>query len=185
MITLVNDLLDVTRIEEGRHIFKPILTDIVPVIQFVEDSFKGEAERRRIQFEFKKPFGKVPKVMLDVEKIKLAIQNLMGNAIRYTPPGGKVTISLRYDKKEVEMAVKDTGIGIPQDQQQKIFTKFFRSQNAVRMETEGSGLGLFITKNIVESHGGKIWFESKENEGTIFHMIIPVKEEFEEFLKEF
>jgi PAS domain S-box-containing protein len=185
MITLVNDLLDVTRIEEGRHLFKPSLSDVEPVIEFVMNSFKGESERKQIQLEFKKPFTKAPKIMLDVEKIKLAIQNLIGNAIRYTPQGGMVTISLKHDKKEVEMLVKDTGIGIPQDQQQKIFTKFFRSQNAVRMETEGSGLGLFITKNIVEAHGGRIWFESEEGKGTTFHMAVPIKEEFEEFLKEF
>lgn len=185
MITLVNDLLDVTRIEEGRHLFKPSQAEIEPVIEFVVNSFQGEAERKQVQLEFKKPFTKTPKVMLDVEKIKLAIQNIIGNALRYTPQGGKVTISLKHDKKEVEMAVKDTGIGIPKEQQVKIFTKFFRSQNAVRMETEGSGLGLFITKNIVEAHGGRIWFESEENKGTTFHMDIPIKEEFEEFLKEF
>jgi PAS domain S-box-containing protein len=185
MITLVNDLLDVTRIEEGRHLFRPSPSDIEPVIEFVINSFQGESERKQIQIEFKKPFGKIPKLMLDVEKIKLGIQNLIGNAIRYTPVGGKVTISLKNDKKEVELSVKDTGIGIPQEQQQKIFTKFFRSQNAIRMETEGSGLGLFITKNVVEAHGGKIWFESEENKGTTFHVTIPVREEFEEFLKEF
>jgi PAS domain S-box-containing protein len=186
MIELVNDLLDVTRIEEGRNLFKPALAAIEPVIQFVVNSFKGEAERRQVEVEFKKPFlEKIPKVMLDVEKMKLAFQNLLGNALRYTSAGGKVTLTLKHDKKEVELVVSDTGIGIPQDQQQKIFTKFFRSQNAIRMETEGSGLGLFITKNIVEAHGGRIWFESEENKGTTFHVAIPIREEFEEFLKEF
>jgi PAS domain S-box-containing protein len=186
MIELVNDLLDVTRIEEGRNLFKPALAAVEPVVQFVVNSFRGEAERRQVAIEFKKPFlEKIPKVMLDVEKIKLAFQNLLGNALRYTSAGGKVTLTLKHDKKEVELIISDTGIGIPQDQQQKIFTKFFRSQNAIRMETEGSGLGLFITKNIVEAHGGRIWFESEENKGTTFHVAIPIREEFEEFLKEF
>jgi len=123
--------------------------------------------------------------MLDVEKMRLAINNLVDNAIRYTPPGGRVTVSLSYDKKEIEFSVKDTGVGIPKDQQERVFTKFFRGANVMRMATEGTGLGLFITKNIIEAHGGKIWFESEENVGTTFHFTIPLKEEFGEFLKEF
>ena len=76
-------------------------------------------------------------------------------------------------------------MGIPKDQQGRIFSKFFRGANVMRMETEGSGLGLFITKQIIEAHGGKIWFESEENKGTTFHFTLPIKEGFAEFLKEF
>jgi len=185
IITLINDLLNVTRIEEGRYLYRPILTDIESVVQFVIDSYKEEIEKRKIKFEFKKPEKKLPKVMLDVEKMRIAIQNLLDNAIRYTQLGGRVTASLKYVKKEIEFSIKDTGIGIPKDQQERAFTKFFRGANALRMETEGSGLGLFITKNIIEAHGGKIWFESEEGKGTTFYFTIPVKEEFGEFLREF
>jgi len=185
IITLINDLLNVTRIEEGRYLYRPILTDIESVVQFVIDSYKEEIEKRKIKFEFKKPEKKLPKVMLDVEKMRLAIQNLLENAIRYTQPEGRVTASLKYVKKEIEFSIKDTGIGIPKDQQERIFTKFFRGGNAIRLETKGSGLGLFIVKNIIEAHGGKIWFESEEGKGTTFYFTIPVKEEFGEFLKEF
>ncbi len=115
----------------------------------------------------------------------MALKNLIGNANKYTPASSKVTISLKHDKKEVAISIKDTGIGIPQASQQKIFTKFFRGQNAIRMETEGSGLGLFITKNIIEAHSGRIWFESEEGRGSTFYVAIPIKKEFEEFLKEF
>lgn len=184
MITLINDLLDVTRIEEGRYLYRPILTDIESVVQFVINSYKEEIEKRKIKFEFKKLKKRLPRVMLDVEKMRLAIQNLLDNAIRYTPSGGQVTISLKSGKKEIECSVKDTGVGIPKDQQERIFTKFFRGANVLRMETEGTGLGLFITKNIIEAHGGKIWFESKEGKGTTFYFTLPVKEKFEEFLKE-
>jgi len=184
MITLINDLLNVSRIEEGRFLYKPILTDIESVVQFVIDSYKEEIEKRKIKFEFKKPEKKLPKVMLDVEKMRLAIQNLLENAIRYTQPEGRVTASLKYVKKEIEFSIKDTGIGIPKDQQERIFTKFFRGGNAIRLETKGSGLGLFIVKNIIEAHGGKIWFESKEGKGTTFYFTLPVKEKFGEFLKE-
>ena len=185
MISLINDLLDVTRIEEGRFLYKPILTDIESIVQFVVNSYKEEIEKRKIKFEFKKPEKKLPRVMLDVEKMRLAIQNLLDNAIRYTQPEGRVTVSLKYVKKEIEFSVKDTGVGIPKDQQERVLTKFFRGANVMRMATEGSGLGLFITKNIIEAHGGKIWFESEENQGTIFHFSLPVKEKFKEFLKEF
>ncbi|PIQ06600.1 MAG: hypothetical protein COW72_01850 [Candidatus Nealsonbacteria bacterium CG18_big_fil_WC_8_21_14_2_50_37_10] len=185
MINLINDLLDVSRIEEGRYLYKPILTNLESVIQFVVNSYKEEIERKKLKFEFKKPEKKLPEVRVDVEKIKLAIDNLLGNAIRYTLAGGEVTVSLKCVKKEIELSVKDTGVGIPKDQQGRVFTKFFRAANAIRMETEGSGLGLFIAKNIIEAHGGKIWFESEENQGTTFHFSLPVKEKFKEFLKEF
>jgi len=185
MITLINDLLNVTRIEEGRYLYRPVLTDIESLVQFVINTLRDQIKKKEIKFEYKKPKKKLPKVMLDVEKMKLAIQNLLDNAIRYTRPEGRVTVSLRYVKKEIELSVKDTGIGIPKDQQERVFIKFFRGANAIRLETEGSGLGLFIVKNIIEAHGGKIWFESEENVGTTFHFTIPVKEEFGEFLKEF
>ena len=185
MISLINDLLDVTRIEEGRYLYKPLLTEFEPICQFVINSYKEEIEKKKLKFEFKKPEKKLPQVMVDVEKMRLAIQNLIDNAVRYTPLGGSVTISLKSGKKEIEFSVQDTGVGIPKDQQERVLTKFFRGANVLRMETEGSGLGLFITKNIIEAHGGKIWFESEEGKGTTFYFTLPVEKEFEEFLKEF
>ncbi len=185
MITLINDLLDVTRIEEGRYLYKPVLTDTEPIVQFAINSHKEEIKKKKIKFEFKKPEEELPKIKLDVEKIRLAIDNLIDNAIRYTPAYGKVTVSLEYRKGVIEFSIKDTGVGIPKDQQGRVFTKFFRAANVMRMATEGFGLGLFITKNIIEAHGGKIWFESEEGKGTTFYFTLSVKEEFGEFLKEF
>ncbi len=175
MINLVNDLLDVARIEEGRYIYKPVLTDIEEIIQFVVKSYKEEIEKKKIKFHFEKLTDKLPKVLVDVEKIRLAFENLLNNAIRYTPSGGQVSVSLKSDKKEIQLSVKDSGVGIPKDQKERIFTKFFRANNVVRMETEGSGLGLFITKNIVEAHGGKIWFESESGKGTTFYFTLPAQ----------
>lgn len=185
MITLINNLLNVTRIEEGRFLYKPVLTNIESIVQFVINSYKEEIKRRKLKFQFKKPERKLPRVILDVEKMRLAIQNLLDNAIRYTRPGGEVTVSLELGKKEIKFSIKDTGVGIPKDQQERVFTKFFRGANVMRMATEGTGLGLFIVKNIIEAHRGKIWFESEEGRGTTFYFTIPVKEEFEEFLKKF
>ena len=174
MIALINDLLNVSRIEEGKFLYRPVLSDIEAITQSVINFYKEEIEKKKIKFNFRKPKKKIPRVKVDVEKIKLAIQNLLENAIRYTPIGGRITISLKTNKKTVKFQIKDTGIGIPKKQQERIFTKFFRGANAIRMETEGSGLGLFITKNIIEAHGGKIWFESEEGKGTTFFFTLPL-----------
>ncbi|KPJ73263.1 hypothetical protein AMJ48_02255 [Parcubacteria bacterium DG_74_1] len=185
MITLINNLLDITRIEEGRYIYKPALTEFEPIVQFVVDSCKGEAERKKIKIEFRKPKKKSRRAMLDIEKIRLAVENLLDNAIKYTQAGGRVIVSLKNTPKEIELSVKDSGVGIPKDQQGRVFAKFFRGANVIRMATEGTGLGLFITKNIIEAHGGRIWFESEEGKGTTFYLALPIKEEFEGFLREF
>ena len=185
MISLINDLLDVTRIEEGKYVFRETLTNMESIVQFVLNSYKEEFKRKNLKIEFKKVKTKPPLIKVDVEKMRLAIQNLIDNAVRYSSSGGKVTVALQYAKKEVEISIKDAGIGIPKDQQSKVFEKFFRGSNAVRLDTEGSGLGIFIAKNIIESHEGKIWFESAVGQGTTFYFTLPVKKEGEEFLKEF
>lgn len=179
IITLINDLLDVTRIEEGRYLYKLTLCDFESIVQSAADSYKDEIQRKKIIFGIIKPKKRLPSVTLDVEKMTLAIQNLIDNAIKYTPPGGSVTIFLEADKDEIKFSIHDTGIGISKDEQERIFTRFFRGVNALRMETDGTGLGLFISKNIIEAHGGKIWFESEEGKGTIFYFTIPVKSSFE------
>ena len=175
MIYLINGLLNVARIEEGRFLYELALENIQEIIESIINSFKSEADRKKIKVEFKKPNKKIPKIMLDSEKIKIAIENIIDNAIRYNISKEKVIVSLSQTEKEIEISVKDNGVGIPENQQARIFTKFFRGNNAMRMDTEGSGLGLYITKNIIESHGGKIWFESKLNKGTVFYFKLPIK----------
>lgn len=185
MIDLINDLLDVARIEEGRYLFNPILSQLEPLVEFVINSNKEQVKKKNINLELKKPSKLLPKAMLDVEKMRMVIQNFFDNAIKYSPSGGKITISLKAGKKEIEFSIKDTGVGIPEDQRARVFSKFFRASNVVKLETDGSGLGLFIAKNIIEAHGGRIWFESKEGQGSTFYFTVPAKEEFAEFLKEF
>lgn len=175
MIHLINDLLSATRIEEGKYLYQPLFVDFTEVVESVLSSFKHEIEKKNLKFEFQKPKEKLPQIKVDREKIELAIQNLVDNAIRYTLPGGKVTVSLSCDKKEIEFKIQDTGIGIPKGQQPRVFTRFFRGSNALRIETEGSGLGLYIAKNIIEAHGGRIWFESEEKRGSTFYFTLPLK----------
>lgn len=186
VIKLINDLLNVAQMEEGKYLSKIALSNIEDVIQSAVDIYRKEMKKRKIRFEFKKPKAQLAAVMLDVEKMEIAIRNILDNALRYTLPGGKVLIFLGGDRKKIEVQIRDTGVGIPQEQQGKVFTKFFRGANIMRIDTEGTGLGLFISKNIIEAHGGRIWFESKEGKGSAFYFTIPVKKRFAEFLtKEF
>jgi len=172
MARLVNDLLDVARIDQGRFVLKKEkvnLTDITwEVIKNVLPL--AQAGKVRIIFEEKNPAW----VIGDDDKLKLAIENLLSNAIKYTL--GKGIAEVSFSKKDgfYIFSVKDDGAGIPESQQKKIFEKFFRSDNALKNNTAGTGLGLYITKNIVEQSGGKVWFQSEENKGSVFNFSIPV-----------
>ena len=174
LIKVVNDLLNVSRIEQGRFVANQSQEDIQAIMKELFSQYQGLAEERKISLVFNDYPGQLPKVFVDKEKIKISIENLVENAINYTPKNGTVTLALSKDtNNNILISVKDTGIGIPKDQQERIFTKFFRSGNALRVQTEGSGMGLFVSKNIVESHKGKIWFESAEGQGTTFFISLP------------
>ncbi len=175
MIVLINDLLNVARIEEGRFLGEVGEHSLVEIIEEIVADFKEVVKGKKIKINFKKPAKKLPLLKLDREKIALALQNLLDNAVRYSEPGGQVTIAIEYDKMEIKVMVKDNGIGIPEKQQNRLFEKFFRANNAIKIQTGGTGLGLFICRNIVEAHGGKIWFESELSKGTTFWFTLPVK----------
>ncbi len=176
MITLVNALLNIARIEEGRVVSDFTITSIERIIEGAVSSLDKLARDKKTRIIFQRPKTSLPKIKADIEKISLAVQSILDNAIRYNLVGGEVVVSAeKYDSKNIKVAVKDSGIGIPKSQQERIFSKFFRGDNAVKAETEGSGLGLFISKNIIESHGGKIWFESRTGEGTTFQFILPIR----------
>ncbi len=175
MVDLVNTLLDVSRIEMGTFIVESKPTDMIKLAQDVIDEHKLQISEKRIKFLrlFNK---KIPFIQADPKILRMVIQNLLSNAIKYTPEGGKVEASISLVKDNgIMFKVTDTGYGIPKDQQDKIFTKLFRADNVVGKDTEGTGLGLYIAKSIVEQSGGKIWFESSENKGTIFYVTLPLK----------
>ena len=175
MIHLINDLLNVTKIEEGRFLYQQTKAQLEEIVKNVASTFEEKMKMKNINFSFKKPEKKLPPVIIDPEKMEIAITNLLDNAIDYTPEKGKISISLSTDANNVKFMISDTGVGIPEEHQPRIFSKFFRAENVMKMDTEGTGLGMFITKNIIEAHGGKIWFESKEDKGTSFYFIIPIK----------
>lgn len=174
MILLINDLLNVARIEEGRYIYQATPFDIVKIIDSVIKLYNDVAQRKGVKLEFTKPKEDLPKAKIDVEKMTLAITNLVDNAIKYTPEGGFVRIFVKENKGAIEFSIQDSGIGIPAEQKERVFGKFFRAANALKRETEGSGLGNFIVKNIIEAHDGQIWFESEEKKGSTFYFTIPI-----------
>ncbi|MDP3882666.1 MAG: HAMP domain-containing sensor histidine kinase [Candidatus Staskawiczbacteria bacterium] len=175
LIYLVNDLLNASKIEERKYLLERKPCNIEDIVLSVSDFYKEEIQKKKISFKLVKLSEKFPKITIDGQKIKMAIQNLFDNAIKYTPAGGQITASLRNRGKYIELKIQDSGIGIEKKQQPKIFNKFSRGKNAIKHDPMGYGLGLFFVKNIVEAHGGKVWFKSKENEGSTFYVSFPVK----------
>jgi PAS domain S-box-containing protein len=171
MVALINDLLNVTRIEEGRYLYQQEKERLDHIVRDVLDSSQELAKKKKLKMDI--DLDEVT-VTGDQEKLRLAVQNLTDNAIKYTPEGGQVTISLKKKDGQAEFNVTDTGVGIPKNQQERLFGKFFRAENVIRMETEGSGLGLFITKNVITAHKGKIWFKSEEGKGSTFSFSLPM-----------
>ncbi|MFZ5982440.1 MAG: sensor histidine kinase [Patescibacteria group bacterium] len=174
MTKLVNDLLDVTKIDQGRMILKNEEVDLSSLSQEVIANFSPliKAKNIRVVFDSKE---KAYICLGDREKIKLVIENLVSNSIKYISVRGKIEIRIKKSKGFSVFSIKDNGVGIPQKQQGQVFDKFFRSDNVLKYQTEGTGLGLYIAKNIIEQLGGKIWFYSKEDVGTAFNFSLPLK----------
>ncbi len=175
MRDLVNNLLTVSRIEMRRlpidkskevllgDLTKKVVAKFQPLIK---------ASNVEISLDIQKDLPKIPADSLWLEQ---AVSNLLDNAIRYITKEGKISIRIYQKKQEVYFEIKDNGVGISVDEQKFIFQKFFRCQNAIKYQTGGSGLGLYITKQVLNMMGGKIWFKSKEGQGTTFYFSLPLK----------
>lgn len=175
MIGLVNDLLNVVRIEEGRFGYEFSMAPLEPIIEAVIAEMRMTAEEKDLAISFRLPEHPLPKITLDAGKFPLAFSNILENAIHYTLPHGSIDISVRADGEAyVSVSVRDTGIGIPEEDRHQISTKFFRARNAMRAVPNGSGLGLFIAKNIIEKHGGTMLIESEEGKGTAVTLKLPL-----------
>lgn len=176
MIHLVGDLLDASRIEEGRFGYEFKEEDIVGFVEGIIN----DLEQRFRQKELKVDFQKIPEkqiLFFDREKMALALNNILDNSINYTSEGGSIKVSFRQEPPYFEILVEDSGVGIPKSQRSRLYTKFFRGDNVIRMQTEGSGLGLFIARNIVIAHGGEMKIDSEEGRGTIATFRMPIKKE--------
>ena len=135
--------------------------------------FNSFAKASNVEIEFKK-VADLPKIFTDPSQIRQAMENLLDNAIRYIKDKGKVIISLEKKEKFLYFKIKDSGVGIPKEEQKYIFQKFFRSENILRYQTQGSGLSLYIAKSIIEKLGGEIGFKSQEGVGSTFWFTLPI-----------
>lgn len=175
MIILVNSLLNISRIESGKIVIDPEFVDLKKVLE-------TELSGLDIQIKAKKQTVKLlietdlPKIYVDPKLIGEVCKNLLTNAIKYSPVSGKIEVNIFKKEKEVILKLSDNGIGIPKISQTKIFERFYRAENALKAETEGTGLGLYLVKTVIESSGGKVWFESVEGKGSIFYFSLPLDE---------
>ena len=174
-IQIVNSLLNISRVESGKISMIPKPTDMKHLVETVIADVTGSSNRkvRKIELEV---IGDIPKINIDPGLIRHVYMNSLMNAVSYTNEGGKIKITLERKGKYLLSTVADNGIGIPRDDQKRIFERFFRGTNAMKRETEGSGLGLYLAKVIIESSRGKIWFKSEEGKGTSLYFTIPIAE---------
>lgn len=172
MIGLVNRLLAVTRLEAGRVPVKPAPTHLGRLTREIVEDLRVKLRERKLDVRVNAPED-LPEVQLDPTLAREVFANLVENAIRYTPDGGSIVIEIQDSGEVLRWTVKDTGIGIPKDQQAKVFEKFFRASNAVTHDAAGSGLGLYLARFIVGTWNGEIGFESAEGKGTTFRMTVP------------
>jgi signal transduction histidine kinase len=186
MSRLVSDLADVSRMESGHLRLEMTSVPIALVVEETLRSMQGQIEEKSQQLTVEVQ-DDLPPVMADQTRMTQVLTNLVSNAYKYTPENGDITITVEQtvdvDEEDVsqdviQVAVTDTGIGMSPEDLEQLFSKFFRS-SSVKGTVPGTGLGLNITKNLIELHGGRIWVESVEGEGTTFTYTIPVAEEME------
>ena len=174
--TLVKDLLDVSRIEQKRIKIQKQSTRLERLIEQTMEGFQLQVQDKGIYLKFQKPEKLLPEVKVDPDRISEVLNNLIGNAIKFTEKGG-ITVSLAQKDGKALISVADTGIGINKDALPHLFKKFYQAQAAsstLSTERGGTGLGLYITKNIVELHGGEIWVESERRKGATFYFTLPL-----------
>jgi signal transduction histidine kinase len=175
MIKLVEDLLNVSRIDTGKKfeiVKKP--ANIVEIIDSLTVDLVGLSHKHRVEIKKDNNFPKEFLLPIDTDKIRQVFANLLSNGVKYSKEGGFVEVGFENKENKALFTVKDQGLGIPKNQQSQMFQKFFRALNVQTKETDGTGLGLYIAKAIVEVHGGKIWFESEQDKGTTFFVELPV-----------
>jgi PAS domain S-box-containing protein len=188
MVELVNSLLDVSRLELGKLQNDATPTSIIDIAHSLHLELTPSVKAKGVTLTMNVD-QKMPKVTADPKLLRMIVQNLLSNAVKYTPEKGSVTLTLHAATSEaaelrnvnlkhpldkyVFLKVTDTGYGIPASQHSKIFQKMFRADNVRALDVEGTGLGLYIVREVVQKLGGKIWFESKEGKGTTFYVILP------------
>jgi two-component system sensor histidine kinase GlrK len=172
MVGLVNAILDLSKMEAGMMTYQIEQKNIVPLIDQVVKEMKPLVETKKIRFE-SEVAEKLPIPKVDTERFLQVLRNVIGNALKFTPQGGRVNVSVRTIDEGLQISVADTGPGIPEKNLTTIFEKFQQVNTQAPYKTKGTGLGLAIAKQVVTHHGGKIWAESKLGEGSTFFILLP------------
>lgn len=173
LVQLTEDLLDVSRLQAGQLFLQPVSVDLVSLVRRIVARLQKETTRH--QFSFTSALDRL-EGSVDPQRIEQVLSNLLTNAMKYSPQGGPVRVTLDQpgSGQEVEICIQDEGIGIPQHQQAQIFGRFMRAENAQAAGVSGTGLGLYLCRALVEQHGGRLWFTSREGEGSTFFMCLPL-----------
>jgi PAS domain S-box-containing protein len=171
---LISDLLDVSRIESGKMTMNRTFLSFQVLIEEVVKNIRPIAEEKSLEIVLEEFMGK-SRIRGDQDKLEQVITNLLYNAIKFTPPAGRITIRLQRDEQFLTTSIRDTGIGIPAEKQARIFERFFRIEQDLSSNTNGTGLGLFISKNLIEMHGGRIWVTSEVGNGSEFSFTLPIR----------
>lgn len=175
MVRLIGDFLNVSRLQTGKFIIEAHSVDLARVVAQEIESLAPNAAARGLRFAYKEPKN-FPALELDESKIRQVIMNFADNAIYYSKENSSIKINLTHDAKTVEFSVKDTGIGVPESEQAQLFGKFFRATNARKQRPDGTGVGLFLAKKVIDAHGGEIVFSSKVGRGSTFGFRLPLRQ---------
>jgi len=172
MVYLISDLLNVSRLKTGKFVIESKPVYLPDVVESEISQLQEGATAKNLTLSFVKP-KTFPTISLDEMKTRQVIMNFTDNSLYYTPTGGKITIELKDRGKSVEFTVKDTGMGVPKNEQHKLFAKFYRAENARKARPDGTGLGLFMAQKVIIAQGGSIIFNSKEGKGSTFGFSFP------------
>ncbi|MBM3246874.1 MAG: HAMP domain-containing histidine kinase, partial [Candidatus Omnitrophica bacterium] len=172
LVHLVNDLLDISRIEAGKMIMKQEQQNLKNIAGQAVDLLSGQLKEKLIELTLDIP-ADADRVFVDQSQIERVFINIIGNAIKFTPQKGKITIRARKVDNAAQVDIADTGCGIPPEAQEAIFEEFYRVDNPINQQVRGTGLGLTLVKYIIEAHKGKIWVKSGPGQGSTFSFILP------------
>ena len=175
LVQLINELLDISRIESGKAEMNLVPCGLSALIDSIHDLLTPQMKDKNIQF-IKQVDANIPTLMLDPSQANRIFINLIGNAIKFTPQGGAISVSAKLNNDTVTVDVADTGIGISKNDIGRLFDEFYRVDNVINQNVKGTGLGLPLAKKIVEAHGGRMWVASTVNKGTTFHFTLPVNQ---------
>ncbi len=167
---LIDNLLDISRLQAGALKLEISFVNVAHLAEKTVAKFHTQTSRHTLELDFS---PNLPVVPGDELRLRQVLDNLLSNAIKYSPDGGQIRVSGRADDQQVYIAVTDTGIGIPEDEQENIFDRFYRVRSGVSQRTKGAGLGLFLVKAIVQAHGGQVWVESQPGQGSTFVFTLP------------